>query len=133
MKKVFVLLLAVVLCLGLCACDAEAILDGVSDMLDGNDGDSGRTENAVDQMIPAGDSDVFGSVIWTPAGEEGNTVTYYVDEDGNLVYGTGNYDIEIIDGVIYINGEAAGEVKINGDEDNAYSFIINGGSDETDE
>lgn len=118
MKKLLVCVLAVVLCLGLCACDVDAILDGVGQILDGNEGESHRTEDAVNQMIPAGDSDSV--ITWMP--QDGDNAYIMVDEDGNVISNDTAYEVEIIDGMIYINGEKVGSVEDMGD--GSFSYVI---------
>lgn len=110
MKKWFVFALILMLCLSLCACDMEAIMDGLGDMMENEESQAPMQEQVTDNMF----------II--QEGEEGSgsigTVITVVGEN-SVVVGEGS-TIEIIDGVAYVDGKP---VEIT-EGDGSWSYIV---------
>ena len=73
MKKWFVLALTLMLCLSLCACDMEAIMDGLGDMMENEEPQAPEQEQVTDNMfIIDGVAYVDGKPVEITEGEDGS-------------------------------------------------------------
>ena len=110
MKKWFVLALTLMLCLSLCACDMEAIMAGLGDMMENEEPQAPEQDQVSDNMFIIDGEEGSGSI---------GTVITVVGEN-SVIVGEGS-TIEIIDGVAYVDGKP---VEITEGENGSFSYIV---------